>query len=289
MAAHLVRAGLAVRGFDIAPAARERLAAAGGVPATSPADAAAGASALVVMVHDARQAREVLFGAEGAAPALAKGAAVWLASTIAPDDARAIGADLAAIGLHMVDGPVSGGATGAQSGTLTVMAGGDDTPFDTLAPVFAACTARVFRVGPIGAGSTVKLVNQLLTASHIALTAEALALGARAGVDPALMIEVVTASAGNSVQFAKRAPRMAAGDHAPQSTVNIFLKDLGIALDAARSLQFPVPLAAAAHQVFTMAAGAGFGRESDTNVLRVYERMGGVDVAAVAGAHAETP
>lgn len=291
MAARLAEAGHRVRGFDIAPAARDRLVAAGGMAAESPADAAADAAALVVMVHDARQAREVLFGAQGAASALRRGAVVWLACTVAPDDARAIGNELAAQGLDLdldlVDGPVSGGVTGAQGGSLTVMAGGSARAIDTLAPVFAACATRVFPVGPVGAGSTVKLVNQLLVASHIALTAEALALGARADVDPAMLIEVITASAGNSVQFQKRAPRMAGGDHEPQSTVNIFLKDLGIALDAARSLQFPVPLASAAHQVFTMAAGAGFARQSDTNVLRVYERMGAVDVAAVAAAHAK--
>jgi len=274
MAARLLKAGWAVRAADIDAAARARFAAAGGTACASAAEAAAQADVLLVMVHTAAQADEVLFGAAGAAPALAPRAVVWLASTVTPAYARELAARLAGHGLSLVDGPVSGGVGKAADGTLTVMAGGDAAALDRAGLVMQACAARIYRVGEAGAGSTFKMINQLLTASHIALAAEAVALGARAGIDPALLVEVIRESAGTSVQFERRAPRMLAGDHTPHSTVHTFLKDLGIALDAGRSLDFPLPLAAAANQVFTMAAALGHGRASDTRVVSVYESFG---------------
>jgi 3-hydroxyisobutyrate dehydrogenase len=282
IARHLCEAGHHVAGFDLNRAALDRLAQAGGTAASCAAEAAHGADLLIVMVVNGTQAEAVLFG-QGAAAALPQGATIILSSTLPPDHAAAIAARLEGMGLLMLDAPVSGGVTGAEAGTLTVIASGPDAAYDLAAPAIRAYCGQLYRVGDrAGQGSTVKLVNQLLTATHIALTAEALALGARAGVDPSLLYEVVAHSAGRSFQFEKRAPRMIAGDHEPQSRVDIFLKDLSIALDAARGLNAPVPIAAAAHQVFTMAAGAGLGPKSDTEVLRVYESFGTLDVAELA-------
>lgn len=283
IARHLCEAGHRVAGFDLNHAALERLAQAGGTAASGAAEAARGADLLFVMVVNGAQAEAVLFGQDTAAAALPRGATVILSSTLPPDHAAAIASRLEEMGLFMLDAPVSGGVTGAEAGTLTVIASGPDAAFDAAAAVIRGYCGQLYRVGSrAGQGSTVKLVNQLLTATHIALTAEALALGARAGVDPSLLYEVVAHSAGRSFQFEKRAPRMIAGDHEPQSRVDIFLKDLSIALDAARGLNAPVPIAAAAHQVFTMAAGAGLGPRSDTEVLRVYESFGALDIAELA-------
>ena len=282
--AHLAAAGHQVTGYDLQPAAVQAVVERGVAPAASVREAAIGADLFVVMVHNAGQADAVLFGDGGAAEALPGGATVWLASTVAPAYAQGLQVRLAEMGLRMVDGPVSGGATGAQAGNLTIIVSGETAALDLAEGAMQACAGVIHRVGEqAGAASTVKLVNQLLTAAHIALTAEAVALGTRAGVDPELLVKVISQSAGTSRQFEKRAPRMVAGDHVPQSTVNIFLKDLEIALDTARSLKFPTPLAASAHQIFSMAAGAGDGASSDTTVLRVYERNGGVDVSAAAG------
>jgi len=151
------------------------------------------------------------------------------------------------------------------------MAGGDAETLARVRPVLDACGARVIHTGPVGSGAAIKLVNQLLTASHIALTAEAVALGKKLGIDPDLMIAVVTDSAGNSCQFQKRAPRMVYGDHVKQSTVNVFLKDLQMILDAARAAHACVPLAQAAHAIFNKAAAMGLGEESDTRVLHAYD------------------
>jgi 3-hydroxyisobutyrate dehydrogenase len=234
---------------------------------------------LVIMVHNAAQVDQVMFEGSGAVGTLAPGATVWLASTVAPAYAAALNRKLADKGIQFVDGPVSGGVVGAEAGSLSVIAGGDDKALADVASVMRACASHVFHVGPAGAGSTVKLINQMLTASHIALTAESLVMGTRAGIDPGLLIDVITHSAGTSRQFEARAPRMLAGDHTPHATVRTFLKDLGIALDWARTLDMAVPLTAAAHQIFTMAAGTGHADESDTTVVRIYEAFAGIDLA----------
>lgn len=271
MAGRLLAAGYAVAGCDVNPVAGERLRARGGSVVPSPREAARDAEALVLMVRDAGQARDALLGAHGACESMAAGTPVWLASTVAPADVLALGAELSARGLALVDGPVSGGATGAEAGSLTIMAGGERAAFESLRPLMLACGKTVFHTGGLGSGSGIKLINQLLTASHIALTAEALALCQRLGIDPALMIEVVTQSAGNSFQFQKRAPRMAARDHARQSTLNIFLKDLRIALDCAEAAGSPAPLAQGAHAMFALAAALGSGEDSDTLITRAYQ------------------
>jgi L-threonate 2-dehydrogenase len=278
MAARLLAAGHTVHGFDVRAAAVTRFAERGGRPARDAADAAR--DLLVIMVHDAEQVENVLCGHAGALESLRPGATVWLASTVAPSYARDLGTRLDEAGVTLVDGPVSGGLAGATAGTLTVIAGGDPAVLDRARPVMAACAARVCRVGGVGAGSTVKLINQVLTAAHIALTAEALALAARAGVDPRLVVDVVSSSAGTSRQFETRSPAMLAGDHTPTATVRTFLKDLGIAQDVAAELDFPMPLAAATNRVFTMAAEAGHADDGDTAVLRVYEDAAGVTVSA---------
>mgnify|MGYP003777481995 CR=1 FL=1 len=279
MAGRLLAAGHRVSGFDVADAALAGFAGDGGEPATSAAAAARDVGLLVVMVHDAEQVEAALAGPDGALDTLKAGATVWLASTVAPGYARRLGARLADAGVLFVDGPVSGGVAGAAAGSLTVMAGAVPGALEVAGEAMAACARHVFPVGEPGAGSLVKLMNQVLTAAHIALTAEVLALGTRCGVDPRLLADVITRSAGTSRQFERRAPAMLDGDLTPNATVATFLKDLGLAQDTAREHAFPTPLAAATHQLFLMAAGAGHAGDSDVTVLRVYERFGGVDVA----------
>lgn len=270
MAARLLAAGHIVRGYDPAPAAMARWTELGGIAAPHAAAAAEGAAILVLMVHNAQQAREALFGAHGAAATLAQDAVVWLASTVTAEDARAIGAQVSASGLQFLDAPVSGGVTSARAGTLTVIAGGEPHALQAAQPAFHACASTVYHVGPVGAGSTVKMINNLLAASHVALTAEALALAQHAGVAADQLIEVVSHSSGQSRMFDKRAPRMAAGDHEPQVTVATFLKDLDIAHGAAQALGCRIPLASAARAAFAQAAERGWAHDSDTRLLALY-------------------
>jgi L-threonate 2-dehydrogenase len=145
--------------------------------------------------------------------------------------------------------------------------------------VLGAISTKVWRLGDeIGVGSTVKMVNQLLAGVHIATAAEALALGIRAGADPETLYKVISESAGSSWMWQNRVPHILAGDDTPSSAVNIFVKDLGIVLDQARALTFPLPMAAAAHQLFLAAAANGQGLKDDSFVIRVWEQLTGIDL-----------
>ena len=140
-----------------------------------------------------------------------------------------------------------------------------------------AISSKIWRLGDeIGIGSTVKMVNQLLAGVHIATAAEALALGIRAGADPETLFKVISESAGSSWMWQNRVPHILAGDDTPFSAVNIFVKDLGIVLDQARALTFPLPLAAAAHQLFLAAAANGQGAKDDAFVIRVWSALTGI-------------
>jgi L-threonate 2-dehydrogenase len=160
---------------------------------------------------------------------------------------------------------------------MTVMASGSAAAFEKAAPVLEAISGKVWRLGDAaGIGSTVKMVNQLLAGVHIATAAEALALGIRAGADPKALYDVICSSAGNSWMWQNRVPHILAGDDTPLSAINIFVKDLAIVLDQARALNFPAPLAAAAHQLFLGAAGLGHGAKDDAFVIRVWEALSGI-------------
>jgi len=232
---------------------------------------------VVVFVVNAAQAEDVLFGPSGCVPLLPAGCVVLCCTTMAPAAARGLAARLEQSGLLMLDAPVSGGAVAAEAGSMTVMGSGSPAAFDAAALVLEAIAGEVWRLGDaVGVGSTVKMVNQLLAGVHIATAAEAIALGIRAGADPQTLFDVITTSAGNSWMFQNRVPHILAGDDTPLSSVNIFVKDLGIVLDQARALTFPLPMASAAHQLFLAAAAAGHGGRDDAFVIRVWEALAGI-------------
>ncbi|MXP62921.1 NAD(P)-dependent oxidoreductase [Roseomonas sp. M0104] len=273
----LLRAGLEVTGCDPRPAAREEFIAAGGRAVASAGALPQGTEALVVLVVNAAQTEAALFGPEGALPRLASGAAVLSCATMAPDAARAIAAKLEQAGMLPLDAPVSGGAAKAREGAMTVMAAGGAAAFDKAAPVLEAIATKVWRLGEQpGIGATVKVVHQLLAGVHIAVAAEAMALGIRAGADPKALYDVVTSAAGNSWMFENRMARVLTGDDAPRSAVDIFVKDLGLVTEMARALAFPVPLAAQAQQLFTAAHAMGQGQKDDGFVIRVWQAMTGI-------------
>lgn len=281
MSKNLLAAGYAVCGYDIDGAATARLAEAGGSAAASPAQAAQDAQLLIVCVFSADQAESVLYGEDGAAAALAEGATVVMCTTMAPEHAQAIAAKLAETGHRFVDAPVTGGKRGADEGTLTVIASGSDAAMAAADGAFKAMGGRVYRVGDTpGAGSAVKMVNQLLVGVHVAAAAEAVAFATRAGADPKAVYDVITHGGGNSVAFETRVPHILSGDYSPRGVIDIFNKDLGIVSDAARALKFPLPMASAALQQFLAASAAGYGRMDDAAVVKVYEQLAGIDVAA---------
>ena len=274
-----LRAGLNVTGCDSRAAARDEFIAAGGAAVAKASDLPAGMDALVVLVVNAAQTETAVFGNEGAAPRMAKGGVIISSATMAPDAARALAAKAEAAGLLYLDAPVSGGAVKARAGEMTVMGAGSESAFAKAAPVLDAIATKVWRLGhEIGIGATVKVVHQLLAGVHIAAAAEAMALGIRAGADAQALYDVVTSAAGNSWMFENRMARVLTGDDAPRSAVDIFVKDLGLVNDMARGLNFPVPLAAQAQQLFTAARAMGQGGADDGFVIRVWQAITGIDL-----------
>jgi putative dehydrogenase len=271
-AANLHAKGFEVTGCDVSPGTRAKFPG----PSVASADAIpVGTDAVVVFVVNAAQADAVLFGTGGCLPRLAPGAVIIQCATIPPDAARALAARAEAAGHLFVDAPVSGGAKAAAAGTMTVMASGSDAAMATAKPVLDAFAARVFHLAPApGIGSTIKMINQLLAGVHLAAAAEAMALAIRAGADPNTVFEVISGAAGASWMFNDRMPRMLAGDDTTRSAIDIFVKDLGIVLDAGSGLKFPLPMSAAAHQLFLEAAGAGLGGTDDGFLIRLWERCG---------------
>lgn len=267
-----IRAGLLTYGVDLDPAVCTDLKAAGAVDAAPNAKAfAVELDAVLVLVVDAWQCEAALFGDTGIAPYLRPGTPVMVSATISAESSRRIAARLSEFGLLMLDAPVSGGAARAAAGEMTVMAAGSREAFDKLRPMLDAVAGKVYDIGEeIGLGSTVKIIHQLLAGVHIAAGAEAMALAARAGVPLHLMYDVVTNAAGNSWMFEDRMKSVVEGNYTPTSSVDIFVKDLGLVADTGRALKFPLPLASTALGLFTNASNAGFGREADSAVIKTY-------------------
>ena len=283
MTKNLLKAGYAVSGYDVNSDAVKRLADAGGTAAATPAECAAKSDMLFVCVFSDDQANDVLFGVTGAAATLRSGATVVMSTTMAPEACREMAKRLESTGHLFIDAPVTGGKRGADQGTLTVIAAGPAAAMAAAEGPFKAMGERVYHVGAdAGAGSSVKMINQLLVGTHVAAAAEAIALATRAGADPNVVFDVITHGAGNSVAFETRIPNILAGDYTPRGVVDIFIKDLGIVTETGKALRFPLPIASAALQQFLAASAAGHGGEDDGAVVKVYEELSGIDVAAAA-------
>lgn len=275
MVRNLLKRGFGVRGFDVSAKALQTLAADGGMPAATAAEAAAGLPVLVLMVVNAAQAEAVLFD-DGAVNALVPGGIVCLMATCPPAAVQRIAARVHEAGRRFVDAPVSGGVVGATAGSLTIMAATDAATYADIRPVFEALGQRLFHVGEEpGKGATVKTVNQLLCGVHIAVVAEAFALAAKVGVNLEVLLEIMSGSAASSWMLKDRGPRMLQPEPACGSAVDIFVKDLGIVLEAGRDAKAALPIAAIAHQMFMATSGRGEGSVDDSQVIRSYYALNG--------------
>jgi L-threonate 2-dehydrogenase len=283
MAQSLKRAGFAVTGCDVNEAAVAHFVAEGGNGATIAADAARDADIVVSVVLNAAQTEAILFGPGGVAEVLPKGGVFISSATMDPEAARKLAARLEATGRHYLDAPISGGATRAAEGALTILASGSREAFALARGALDAMAAKVYELGDAaGMGAAFKMINQLLAGVHIAVASEAMAFAARQGLDLRKVFEVITASAGNSWCFENRMPHILDNDYTPRSAVDIFVKDLGIVHDMARNAKFPVPIASAALQMFLMTSAAGMGRDDDASVARLYAQITGTDLAKAA-------
>jgi 3-hydroxyisobutyrate dehydrogenase len=271
MAASLRRAGHPVQVFDVRSDVAAAFARDGGTACASLAELGAACDVVVSVVVNAAQTEAVLFGPGGCAAAMKPGSVFVMCSTVDPNWSMALEKRLNDLGLLYIDAPISGGAAKAASGEMTMMTSGAPAAYAKAEAVLNAMAARVYKLGgAAGAGSKVKIINQLLAGVHIAAAAEAMALGLREGVDPAALYEVITHSAGNSWMFENRMAHVLAADYTPLSAVDIFVKDLGIVLDVARASKFPLPLSSTAHQMFMQASTAGFAKEDDSAVIKIF-------------------
>ncbi|CAJ0867391.1 L-threonate dehydrogenase [Ralstonia sp. LMG 32965] len=263
--------GYTVHACDARPGAAADFSQEGGVACATPAEVAAGVDVVVSVVVNAAQTEAVLFEETGAAAAMRPGSTFVMCSTVDPNWSIALEARLAQLGILYVDGPISGGAAKAASGQMTMMTSATPEAYAAAGHVLDAMAGKVYRLGDkAGAGSKVKIINQLLAGVHIAAAAEAMALGLREGVAADALYEVITHSAGNSWMFENRMAHVLAGNYTPLSAVDIFVKDLGLVLDTARATKFPLPLAATAHQMFMQASTAGYAKEDDSAVIKIF-------------------
>lgn len=273
MAETLVKKQYRVTGYDMRPEAVARLASHGGHGAASAEEAARGADVVILMVVNADQAEDALFD-KLALEAATPDATIILCSTCAPDRIVEIAGRVHKTGRQFIDAPVSGGVTGAATGTLTIMAAAPKAVFEAARPVLAAMGSSLYHLGEQpGQGAAMKVVNQLLCGVHIAAAAEGLAFAERAGIDPKVALDVLGGSAAQSWMLKARGPRMVDYDSIVTSAVDIFVKDLGLVLDSGRAAKMALPLAAAAHQLFLAASGMGHGHEDDSQVIETYRAL----------------
>ena len=275
MAQSLRRAGHTVHVFDVRREAAEAFAKDGGVACASLAELGAACDVVISVVVNAAQTEAVLFGTDGqdrgCASHMKPGSVFVMCSTVDPNWSVTLEARLEGMGLRYIDAPISGGAAKAASGQMTMMTAGKPEAYAVAEPFLNAMAGKVYKLGDsAGAGSKVKIINQLLAGVHIAAAAEAMALGLREGVNAEALYEVITNSAGNSWMFENRMAHVLAGDYTPLSAVDIFVKDLGIVLDVARASKFPLPLSSTAHQMFMQASTAGFAKEDDSAVIKIF-------------------
>lgn len=278
MALNLVKHGFALVVHDIAPGKVEPLRARGATVADSPDQVAAAADRTIVMVETTAQAEAVVAGEHGIIRSAAAGHIVVSMSTIDPFAARRLAERLTARGVAMLDAPVSGGTVRAASGELSIIAGGAAETFEACRDLFKAMGTKLFHVGPLGQGLAMKLVNNMLIQVNRVAVAEALVLGVKAGLDPRTIYEVIRVSTGTSFAFETGVPKILARDFAPGGTIDITYKDQELETAFAKQLGVPLLLASLTQQLYQMARAAGLNKEDGLAVVKVLERLAGVQV-----------
>lgn len=269
MAVRLARAGHSLRVWNRTAAKCAAAVEAGATLAASAADAARGADAVFMCLSDTRAVEVAVFGPNGIAEGIGAGAVLVDFSSMAPDATRAFAARLhAERGAEWVDAPVSGGVAGAEAGTLAVMAGGDAAAFARVEPYVKAMAARFTHMGPIGAGQTTKLCNQVIVGSLMCVIAEAARLASNAGIDALKLPEALAGGWADSKPLQICLPRMVQAIHDPPlGAAWTMLKDLDTARDAARRTNTPLPVAGAASEVFrTLCAREG----DEADAMRIF-------------------
>jgi 2-hydroxy-3-oxopropionate reductase len=282
MVRNLLRAGYAVTVRDVVPGPVEELVAEGATSAATAREVAASTDVLVTMLPDSPDVQAVYLGTDGALAAARPG---WLAidmSSISPVVAREVAALAADAGAEMLDAPVSGGDKGAIAGTLSIMVGGSEAAFERAKPIFEAMGKTIVLVGPSGAGQVAKVCNQVVVAVVIEAVSEALVLGAKAGVDPTRIAEVLQGGLASTKVLDMRRANMLGGTFDPGFRIRLHLKDLKNALELAREAGVVLPATVEVEQLMQRAKIAGRGEYDHSGLITVLEDLAEIRVCDVA-------
>src|SRR4029077_14830776 len=273
MSINLMRAGVRVIGYDVVPGARAAHRRAGGVPVKSPREVARRVDTVIISLPSARALADV---AAELAKTARRGTVVVETSTLPIEVKTAARDALARRGVTLLDCPLSGTGAQARAKDLLIYVSGERAAYSKIAPVLPGFTSASYYVGAFGAGSKMKCVATLLAAIHNVAAAEAMVLGMKAGLDPAMILKVVAGGAGGSRMFQVRGPMMVKGDYSEATMKNeVWQKDMTIIGDFARSLDCPTPLFAASAPIYNAAMAMGLGKEDTGAVCKVLEEMAG--------------
>jgi 3-hydroxyisobutyrate dehydrogenase len=275
---NLLKAGFSVSVFNRSRAAIDELVADGASDGSSVAGVANASEIVFTSLPDPNAVRDVYLSDSGLVASAREGQIFIDTSTIDPGLSRQLAEEFSKVGAGFLDAPVSGGVGGAEAGTLTVMIGGDADSFAKATPVLSAIGQKLHHVGPSGAGTVIKLANQLLVGINMAATAEALVLGVKAGADPEKMLEVLSTSFGSSRMLERGIPLIVERNFGGGTPVDLLRKDLGLISDLAAELGVPLTTGAEARRVFDRAHDATFGDNDMTAIIRPIETAAGVEV-----------
>lgn len=278
MAMHLLQAGHELTVFDINPAAREEMCAHGAKDATSAIGAAQGAEAVMTMLPNSPQVKEVVLGEHGVIHAMHKGSVLIDMSSISPLATREICAQLRATGVEMLDAPVSGGEPKAIDGSLAFMVGGRQEVFERYKRLLLHMGASVVRCGEIGAGNVTKLCNQIIVAANIAAVAEALMLGQKAGVAPDAIYQAIRGGLAGSAVLDAKAPMMMDRSFKPGFKIDLHIKDLNNVMETAQTIGAPSMITSQVLEMMRVLRHDGEGQSDHSALIQFYEKLTGEEV-----------
>lgn len=273
MARNLLRAGYRVCVFNRTKSKADSLIADGAVWKDSPADVAAEADVVISVVSDSPDVEAVYLGSGGVCQSLRNAALCIDMSTISPEVTRRVAGDVGKTGGAFLDAPVSGGKTGAEAGTLSIMVGGEEGDVERARPIFEVLGKSLVHCGPVGNGQLTKLCNQILCGMNLLGVCEAIAFAQRVGLDPRTMLEAVSTGAASSWALDNLGKRMLDRDFAPMFMIDLQQKDLWITLSTAREQRLPLPGTALVSQLLMANQAAGEGRDGTQGLLKVLERL----------------
>ena len=278
MSKNLVKAGHEVVVYDFNQSSIDELVACGATAAKSGAEVASQVDTIITMVPNSPHVRAAVFGENGIAETAKPGTVLIDMSSIDPVESKKIGAELAELGIDMLDAPVSGGEPKAIDGTLSVMVGGKKELFDKYYDLLMVMAGSVVYVGELGSGNVAKLANQIVVAVNIAAVSEALTFAKKAGTDPELVYQAIRGGLAGSTVMDAKAPMMLEGNYKPGFRIELPIKDLNNALNAAHAISSPVPLTAQMMEIMQFLKAEGCEKDDHDAIVKYYEKISGTSV-----------